>query len=1402
MAENIFAQLADKPRASGSGNIFAQLADEPRASGLDPESEGWFQEIIEGVGSGLTKIPQGILELGATGIDLVAGTQTADAVTETFEDFREAAGLDPVGFMGKGAELITQFGVPGGAGVKALNALVKARKLKAGGGAAIEASKLKNLAMQSAAAGATDLIVATNDTESVIEGFWDGGSGPESEAGLSNRKKALENIKDRLFLGVEGAIAVPAAIGAFKVGKKILVEPAQQAGQAVAQSSVGKPVLEGGRALVQQGAKTLLKGASNVSDSIARLDETVLAGKASPSQDLLSSFLGGLRYRGRLPFAVGLSRGLNKQGIKIDMTRAEANATLLEKDLQKISSQLDPDASLLGRESAEKSIRKYLEAEPDQLNKIYDELPTGVDRKNLDSMRKHVLDLSKSALEESALLNESVQMMGNVNLRKLITESIAGNKGYLRRDYEIHRNTKYAPTKDAQMVANKFFRTGGKAMAEDELTQAAIRNVPGVNELDFTNPVFMKEIGATAVTKANAEGAQEIVGLKFLNGVNDQAAEAATKSFLERHSFSGARNVEAGRIGSVRLNTDMLLERKNIAPELREVMGEISNPTQAYVQTISDLANFKAADTFFDDIRKAAESNTGIGTLFRKSGSLNDAQKANLRKQGYVELGAEKEGSSFRPGELGDDVLKDANLDMNQLDQSGWGVLNGYMVPKQIYTDLTVHKVGNSKDFWDIAARGLSGAMKVKGVTQYSKTVLSPVTQVRNLTSASMFALMQGNLGRGASLKESFDIVFKNMRNSGDEAMLKELAEMQSRGIIGTSANLREIQELLSGYGAPSFKGFSKGPVQRAMNKKVGVGEYKASAKDFTTLMDKLYQGSDDGWKIYNYKFEQNKLRSALNDLSIEDKYRHLSPETPVPSNLNAGQVDELIKDRAGQIVRDTVPNYDVAPSLIRGMRKLPFGNFVTFPYEVYRTGFNTVDQALKELASDIPAVQNIGMRRASGVLATTIMVPTATVQAGMLATGIGKDQIEAYKRSFGAPWEKYATLVPIGVDKKGNPQFINFSTFNPYNDIAKLMKSGMDSFATSKRHGKRSSEALAGAMFTSMAESMKPFMEFSMSAKAIKEGNPFGSGMSDTGAKIFSPADSWADKVKKGGIHMANTAIPNILPFEGRGGEIVPRKFIRGILGSEDGFIDSMDKQGNEYGMDKSMALGMLGFRPITFDPEKNIRYKGLDIKKQQSEAKQKFTSLADDRNINSEGLLQGYIKANIALQKADEKMFQMFEDGKALGLSRFKIKNILEKNNVTGVDRVSRGLSDPYKVSSQIKNKMRRFGIMNQFPSGDIAKAYQQFKKEKLTKDPEFTPAKPVAPLSREPVNLYRPQAQAPTSQPVGNPFAALNTPNSAPPVGNPFAALNTPSNRVATPPSLLGNNPQNIEIANRLG
>ena len=77
--------------------------------------------------------------------------------------------------------------------------------------------------------------------------------------------------------------------------------------------------------------------------------------------------------------------------------------------------------------------------------------------------------------------------------------------------------------------------------------------------------------------------------------------------FSTRHSDSGARNIQSGRVGANRLNTDMFLERKNISPELREFNGRgMKAPSQAYVQTISDLANFKASDNFFEEVAEVS----------------------------------------------------------------------------------------------------------------------------------------------------------------------------------------------------------------------------------------------------------------------------------------------------------------------------------------------------------------------------------------------------------------------------------------------------------------------------------------------------------------------------------------------------------------------------------------------------------------------------------------------------------------------------------------------------------------------------------------------------------------------------------------------------------------------------
>ena len=60
---------------------------------------------------------------------------------------------------------------------------------------------------------------------------------------------------------------------------------------------------------------------------------------------------------------------------------------------------------------------------------------------------------------------------------------------------------------------------------------------------------------------------------------------------------------------------------------------------------------------------------------------------------------------SFRPGEISDDILrsdssKAGDITLDELDQSGWGSLKGYMVPRQIYDGSNrTWNLGNATDF-------------------------------------------------------------------------------------------------------------------------------------------------------------------------------------------------------------------------------------------------------------------------------------------------------------------------------------------------------------------------------------------------------------------------------------------------------------------------------------------------------------------------------------------------------------------------------------------------------------------------------------------------------------------------------------------------------------------------------
>ena len=415
---------------------------------------------------------------------------------------------------------------------------------------------------------------------------------------------------------------------------------------------------------------------------------------------------------------------------------------------------------------------------------------------------------------------------------------------YLRRRMRIFEDINYKPTQEVYDTAlNGFKYNNGLVSKELTLKYKAKPSEfsdARLADLGLEKVGFGKDARVKVVTR------------------NDEAAKLAVDSLLARHrpksrGVFGYKNITGGRVAEKQINSGMFMERTDPPIFYRALLGEIDDPREKIVATIADLAEFRAIDDYLGDVTKLADNNAGIGRFFVAPERIADdvAVQEGLKNGTYVQLG----------GSGGTSRLVDDPKAGEAFDVSAWGPLYGYAVPKRVYMDLTQKVIGSGgNEFVDGMRATYSSFLRAKGASQYTKTVLSPITQLRNVSTASMFALAQGNVGKEASL--------------------------------------------------------------------------------------------GDIWKIYNYKFEEQKYLNALRNADVEDQIDELvrgKSLTMTREQLSKSVADDpmvldgLLKDRAAQIVRDTVPNYNKVPEAIKALRRTPYGNFTAFPYEIMRTGSNTI---------------------------------------------------------------------------------------------------------------------------------------------------------------------------------------------------------------------------------------------------------------------------------------------------------------------------------------------------------------------------------------------------------------------------------------------------------------------------
>jgi len=1327
-------------------------------------------EIGEGIVSGVIGIGEGLAGLGALAVDVVADTNYGDSVTEAAEAARDALGLDPEGILGKGAEIVTQFVVPGvGVASKVGKAAMAARKLAGKTGAMTKAERFALAGKELAAAGAVDAAVTTDGMTTVGDWVDMGPTQTSDLIGLSGREKALARMGNKLKVGAESALLGGVAQGALMGAGKAL----GGAGKTIGQTKLG-----------QVGAKAVNEKLDKVGrdiDGLLYRRMTEAPENISTLERRTADIIAFGRYRGYLPGQVATKRELLDGQVQIQVKKADRILKDLDSEIDTFIKKTPDDGGNLDRVGVMSKVESYL-TEPDRAIKarLLKELPKPV-RNNAIRMRKHIDTLSDDVLNSNFLKEKKFTIDGK-NINDIVEQNI---NTYLRRRYKIFEDKKYVPTEDSVKAADSFF-VGNRKATEKELTKMARKDVDDV----FSDDFLLKN-GLTK--EAGEDGIQIKVGAK----VTPELAKKARESFLSEYSIKARESLGGGRMARDRLDTGMFMSRKDVPDELRLLLGEIKDPRESYLGTVADLAQFTAVDDYFGTVAKMARSNSGIGKLFRDGNSLSPIQEAGLKERGYVKLGGEDGASSGVQA-----VGRETDALEQLVGRSGWGELDGFYVPAPIYNNLTRQVLAEDS----IGAVGLQAVfgsfLKLKGISQYSKTVLSPITQVRNLTTALAFATANGNIpifGRGGSLKDSAQAVFANITNKGSDKVFDDLADAQRRGVLGTNAELREIQDSLNkgiGVTASDPKNF----IEAVAGTGGGAREKLArSIGKVTKPLEAAYQGSDDFWKYFNYNAEQSHIRNALKGSSTDKQLAYLSKgmddveldaliKQAEISNGGSGDVlDELIKNRAAQIVRDTVPNYNKASSeLVQLGRRLPVGNFISFPAEIYRTGFNIVKQGLDDLSSDIPAIQTRGRNRLLGFATTTAVVPVAALEIAYATTGVGREEMDAYKRSFAPRWEKGSVLLPLGKSEDGKIQYVNFSTSNPYDVLSRFTNRAINEADDAVKQGKDVGQVLEDVALGTLSEVFEPFMSEAMLTESLLDVTIRG-GKTATGAQVYSSSDSFGARQGKKFAHVIDTLMPNIIPVNVSGGKIEPSRVVRGFLGSDDGVISNEDKMGRVRDPLTEFARQATGISVLEFDPKKGLEYGAYRLGQQQTDAKSKFNRVTDDFNAGTNTLTNAFQGANNDKLRIDREYYRMIDDLRDMGMSDSDIRRVLKKNNIGGVKGIMRGKFEPFKVTKKNRQEMRDAGISDKFDNSAAVAIQRQMRNIPLDPAearPAVAPQTPMfgVPATDTPQPVQTPMFGVPVEQgSLPQPTLPITTARAPGPV-NPALLGGTPAERAA--------------------
>lgn len=354
-----------------------------------------------------------------------------------------------------------------------------------------------------------------------------------------------------------------------------------------------------------------------------------------------------------------------------------------------------------------------------------------------------------------------------------------------------------------------------------------------------------------------------------------------------------------------------------------------------------------------------------------------------------------------------------------------------------------------------------------------------------------------------------------------------------------------------------------------------------------------------------------------------------------------------------------------------------PFGNFMSWPSEIFRTGFGIFRQGLKEIKD--PVTRAIGMKRLTGATFATAVLPYSIVEGSKSIFGVTNEESDAINY-FVAPWSRDSQKILFKNPTNGDFYYIDWSKNNVYDTLTRPFQTVLFNIQQGIEDEEVLTKGFLKGILNATAQTASPFISESIYTEAFQDIYSR-NGRTRDGKQLYGDRTPEMEKYLIITEHLAKTLLPSTQPFQ---------RTAKAITGEP-------GKGAATYEIGPEVA-GIFGMRPIKIDPERSLDFYLGRFQKEQSEDRKNFTSgrfgvLSGERKTPKE-VVERFFIANKTLFETQRNMKQVLNAAETLGLKDKDLKDVFDRRNISKktLKRLLRGKFNAFEITDGIEERFER--------------------------------------------------------------------------------------------------------------